>query len=173
MEDPLVHLEWAATNNPELAIFDAAGRVAILIFSITLTGPFLVRKWDPDMLDPTQSIAGCYWLPVAAPVAGTQPAANRQSYNVMFGPAIKNANGTYHYKSSVVQTEGPSHPLQARTALLTVTEGGMLRMFWQNNNRTNEETTLELEGVGSADQVVTHAAFASEKSASILILDSA
>jgi mediator of RNA polymerase II transcription subunit 16 len=168
-EIPLVHLEWAITNNPELAIFDASGRVALLIFSTTITHPFLVRKWDTDIVDEMQSIAGAHWLPVApntqpAAAANSSNAGNRQSFNVVFGPAVKNPQGNYQYESSFVHAEGPNHPLQARTALLCVTMGGILKMFWMQLNNKMEETTLELESIRTADEIVTHAAFASEKS---------
>ncbi|CAH0049842.1 unnamed protein product [Clonostachys solani] len=175
LEDPLVHLEWAITNNPELAIFDASGRVALLIFSTTLTHPFLVRKWDTDIVDEMQSIAGAHWLPVApntqpATAANSSNAGNRQSFNVVFGPAVKNPQGNYQYESSFVHAEGPNHPLQARTALLCVTMGGILKMFWMQLNNKMEETTLELESIRTADEIVTHAAFASEKKYLILAL---
>jgi mediator of RNA polymerase II transcription subunit 16 len=173
-EFPLVHLEWAGTNNPELAIFDAGGRVALLIFSTTLTHPFVVRRWDADIVDELQSLAGCHWLPVAASNPNTSSAAGsagiRQSYNVMFGPATRNPNGSYHYESSFIHAEGPSHPLPARTALLTVSMGGTLKMLFMQMNNKLEETTLELESISTVNEIVTHAAFASEKKYLILAL---
>lgn len=166
-EYPLVHLEWANTNNPELAIIDSAGRVAMLLFSTTLTHPFTVRKWDLDPVDELQSLAGCFWLPVATSTPTTSsvaaPAGNRQSYNVLFGPATKNPNGSYHYESSFMHAEAPSHPLQARTALLTVSVSGVLKMIFMQLNNKLEEVSIELECISTGDETVTHAAFAAEK----------
>lgn len=174
LEYPLVHLEWANTNNPELAIVDAGGRVAILLFSTTLTHPFSVRKWDTDPIDELQSLAGCYWLPVAASTTSTSsvaaPAGNRQSYNVMFGPATKTPSGSYHYESSFMHAEAPNHPLQARTALLTVSVGGTLKMLFMQLNNKMEEVSMELECLSTADDIVTHAAFAAEKKYLVLAL---
>jgi mediator of RNA polymerase II transcription subunit 16 len=65
--NPLVHLEWAATNSPELAIFDSVGRVAIISFAISLNNAFPMRSWEPDPIDDLNAVAGCYWLPVAPP----------------------------------------------------------------------------------------------------------
>lgn len=62
---PLVHLEWGATNSPELAVVDSVGRVTIVSFSISLNHPFITRKWDADPVDDLNAIAGCYWLAVA------------------------------------------------------------------------------------------------------------
>ncbi|KAM0276145.1 hypothetical protein ACHAQH_007033 [Verticillium albo-atrum] len=63
---PIVHLAWAATSSNELAVIDAAGRVAILAFSVSLNRPFLTRKWDADHVDDLHAIAGCFWLPLAS-----------------------------------------------------------------------------------------------------------
>jgi len=64
---PIVHLAWAATPSPELAIIDALGRIMIVSFSISLNRPFSVRKWDSDPVDDLHSVVGCYWLPLAVP----------------------------------------------------------------------------------------------------------
>ncbi|KAF4123421.1 hypothetical protein GMORB2_6122 [Geosmithia morbida] len=164
-EDPLVHLEWSETNNPELAVFDSAGRLALLIFSNTLNQPFMVKRWDSEPVDDSQAVVGCYWLPANLSTTGMGDKATRQSYNVLFGPASKTERGNYHYTSSFVHAESPAHPQTGRSALLTVTTGGILKMVWMQVNNRPEETRLELESIGSADELITHAALASEKSA--------
>lgn len=40
---------------------------------------------------------------------------------------------------------------------------GMLKMFWSQNTNRMEETSLELESVNSTDELVTHAALASDR----------
>ena len=37
-------------------------------------------------------------------------------------------------------------------------------MYWSQNNNRLEETTMELESINSSDELITHAAFASDKS---------
>lgn len=81
----------------------------------------------------------------------------------MYGPANKHGN-TYTYESSFVHAVGPAHPNPSKSALFNVTANGTLKMFWAQNNNKVEETTLELESVHSSDDLVTRAAFASEKS---------
>lgn len=164
-EHPLVHLEFAETNNPELAVFDDSGRVALLIFSVSLNNPYVVKKWDADPVDGTHSIAGSYWLPVHVSTGPAGEKATRQSYNVLYGPAKKAERG-YHYESSFVHAETPGHPQPGRSALLTLTTSGVLTMFWMQVNNKLEETRLELDSMGNSDELVTHAAFASEKSMS-------
>ncbi|RFU79222.1 mediator of rna polymerase ii transcription subunit 16 [Trichoderma arundinaceum] len=152
---PLVHLEWGSTNLPELAIFDAVGRVVIVSFSLSLNHPFITRKYDTDSIDDANAVVGAHWLAVAPP--------NQQKpYNVMYGPATKNGNA-YQYESSFVHASGPSHPHSSKSALFCVTISGMLKMFWSQNNNRMEETTMELESVNSLDELVTHAALASDK----------
>ncbi|KAM5355943.1 hypothetical protein ACJ41O_002589 [Fusarium nematophilum] len=152
---PLVHLAWAGTSSPDLAIIDAVGRVCIVSFSISLNHPFLQRKWDTDPIDDVHAVVGAYWLSIAP--------SNQQAYNVMYGPATKQGNG-YTYESSFVPSGGPSHPNPAKSALVTITATGILRMIWSQTNNRIEETTIELESISSSDELITHAAFASEKS---------
>ncbi|KAF4984834.1 hypothetical protein FZEAL_62 [Fusarium zealandicum] len=158
---PIVHLVWAGTSSPDLAIIDAVGRVTIVSFSISLNHPFLQRKWDTDPVDDVHAVVGAYWLSIAP--------SNQQSYNVMYGPATKHGNG-YTYESSFVHAGGPSHPNPAKSALFTITTNGILRMIWSQSNNRIEETTMELESVSSSDEVITHASFASEKKHLLLAL---
>ncbi|KAM0225824.1 hypothetical protein ACHAQD_000783 [Fusarium lateritium] len=158
---PIVHLVWAGTSSPDLAVIDAVGRVIIVSFSITLNHPFVQRKWDTDPTDDMHTIVGTYWLNVAP--------ANQQSYNVMYGPATKHPNG-YMYESSFIHAGGPSHPNSAKSALLTITTHGVVRMFWSQNTNRIEETTMELESISASDELITHAAFASEKKYLLLAL---
>jgi mediator of RNA polymerase II transcription subunit 16, fungi type len=60
----IVHLDWASTNSPELAVIDSLGRVAILTFSITLNRPLSARKWDFDPVDDMYAVVGSFWLPL-------------------------------------------------------------------------------------------------------------
>ena len=60
--NPIVHLAWAATHNPELAVVDLSGRVAILSFSMSLNRPFPSRRWDVDQIDSLEAVVGSYWL---------------------------------------------------------------------------------------------------------------
>ncbi|KAH6997931.1 mediator complex, subunit Med16 [Ilyonectria sp. MPI-CAGE-AT-0026] len=158
---PIVHLAWAGTSVPDLAVIDAIGRVTILSCSISLNHPHLQRKWDSDSIDDMHGIMGAYWLSIAP--------SNQQSYNVMYGPANKHGNN-YAYESSFVHAAGPVHPNPSKSALFTVTSNGTLRMFWSQVNNRIEETTIELESVNSSDDQVTHATFASEKKFLILAL---
>lgn len=84
----------------------------------------------------------------------------------MHGPAKKHVNNSYIYETSFVHASGPTHPNPAKSALFNVSASGTLKMFWGQNNNRWEETPLELESVHSSDDLVTRAAFASERSKS-------
>lgn len=88
----------------------------------------------------------------------------------MYGPAVRKGH-MYQYESSFVHASGPSHPHSSKSALFCVTVSGMLKMFWSQNNNRMEETTMELESVNSLDELVTHAALASDRSKSLNMLD--
>ncbi|KAI8264906.1 hypothetical protein K4K56_005253 [Colletotrichum sp. SAR 10_98] len=150
---PIVHLAWASTASPELAVIDATGRVSILTYSINLNRPFATRKWDHEPCDDLHAVVGCYWLALAP---------QSKQYYVCHGPAVKDGN-QYRYESSFVHAYGPWHPNQSKSALLCVTANGNLKMFWAQNNNKIEETTLELESINSSDDLITHAALHSDK----------
>lgn len=87
----------------------------------------------------------------------------KKPFNIMYGPANKNGN-VYQYESSFVHAVGPTHPHPSKSALFCVTMTGMLKMYWSQNNNRMEETNMELESINTSDEMVTHAAFASDKS---------
>ncbi|KAI8282416.1 hypothetical protein K4K60_003596 [Colletotrichum sp. SAR11_57] len=160
---PIVHLAWASTASPELAVIDATGRVSILTYSINLNRPFATRKWDHEPCDDLHAVVGCYWLALAP---------QSKQYYVCHGPAVKDGN-QYRYESSFVHAYGPWHPNQSKSALLCVTANGDLKMFWAQNNNKIEETTLELESINSSDDLITHAALHSDKSSLWVVLATA
>jgi mediator of RNA polymerase II transcription subunit 16 len=61
---PIVHLAWAPTSVPELALIDAVGRISILHFNITLNRAYPYHKWSNDAPEDLNAVVGCYWLPL-------------------------------------------------------------------------------------------------------------
>lgn len=84
--------------------------------------------------------------------------------NPVYGPAIKSENNNnYNYETSSIPSNPPYHPFAGRSAFICVTTNGLLRLFWFSNSGGKiEETTLGLETVTSADDLVTHAAVCSD-----------
>ncbi|KAJ4164232.1 hypothetical protein LMH87_005915 [Akanthomyces muscarius] len=165
--NPLVHLEWSPTTAPDLAVFDSVGRASIINFPVSLNSPYANRKWDADAVDDMNAVVGCHWLPVA-PVP-------QKPFNVLYGPAVKPSkpNSLYQYENSFVHAMGPHHPHTAKSALFCVTMGGLLKMYWSQNNGKMEETTMELESICSSDELVTHASLATDKKYLIIVLTTA
>ncbi|KAI2466218.1 RNA polymerase II mediator complex subunit Sin4 [Annulohypoxylon bovei var. microspora] len=161
---PLVHLSWGPSNS-ELAIIDAAGRVLILSFNANLNRPTLSRRWDSDSIDDAQAIVGTYWLqnlPASSP--RTPP------YTPSYSPAVRNGTGNnYHLQMFPVISTGPWHPHHNKSTLISITTSGILKMFWGQNNGKVEETTLELENVTTADDLITHAAICSDRTKTLMI----
>ncbi|KAI1337449.1 RNA polymerase II mediator complex subunit Sin4 [Xylariaceae sp. FL0016] len=157
---PIVHLTWSPANS-DLAVIDIVGRVTILNFNNELNRPMLHRSWDGDPVDDLHSVVGTYWL-------NPLPAGSR--YNPIYGPAVKPDKGTeYKFDTSGMPSLGPSHPHPNKSALLCVTTNGLVKMFWAQNTGKVEESTLELDSVTSADDLVTHAAICSDKTNCIFI----
>lgn len=155
---PLVHLSWSPAS-PELAVIDAVGRVLIISFSANLNRPSPSRRWDGDSIDDLQAVVGTYWLP-------SHHTANPRSppYTPSYGPAVKSGNGNnYSYQITPIFNNGPLHPQNNRSAFICITTTGVLKMFWGQNNGKIEETTVELENVTLADDLITHAAVCSDR----------
>jgi mediator of RNA polymerase II transcription subunit 16, fungi type len=153
---PIAHLAWAATSNPELAVIDTAGRVSIWNFNQNLNRPSQVRSWDSDSIEDVNAVVGCYWLPLCP---------QSKQYNLLHGPAIREGN-VYRYDSTYVHAFGPYHPNPSKSALLCITANGRLKLFFYQNNGRVLETSIELDGISTADETITHAALCSEKSGS-------
>lgn len=153
-QNPLVHLSWSATSNPELAVIDAVGRVVLFTFSIALNRPYFFRKWDSDPLDDLNAVVGCYWL-------GLHPPG--RPFNVLHGPAVRD-NTRYKYENSFIHSFGPFHPNPSKTALVCVTANGQAKLFFSQNNNRIEETSLDIERISNSDDMITHASICSDKS---------
>ncbi|KAI1504605.1 RNA polymerase II mediator complex subunit Sin4 [Biscogniauxia marginata] len=157
---PIVHLSWSPANS-ELAVVDAVGRVFLMSFNADLNRPSPIRKWDGDPIDDLHSVVGTYWL--------NQIPSNTR-FHPIYAPAVKSGKGTeYIFEPSGLPSMGPSHPNPNKSALVCITTNGLLKMFWSQNNNKIEETTLGLESVTSADDLITHAAVCSDKTKSIFI----
>ncbi|KAI0021221.1 RNA polymerase II mediator complex subunit Sin4 [Xylariomycetidae sp. FL0641] len=158
---PLVHLSWSPAN-AELAVIDSVGRVFILNFNGDLNRPLVSRRWDSDAVDDLHSVVGTYWL--------NPLPTNNSRFTPVYGPAVKNGNGTeYVFETSGIPTMGPSHPNHKMSAFICITTNGLLKMFWMQSSGKYEESTLELESVTSADDLITHAAVCSDKTKTIYI----
>ncbi|KAK3498175.1 mediator complex, subunit Med16 [Neurospora crassa] len=169
---PIVHLAWStATPTPELAVVDAVGRITILSLTIHLNRPFITRKWDADPVDDLHAVVGCYWLPLLNP----------RQLSVMYGPAVwvqpedakTPGDGLYKYESSYTKPTGPNHPNTNKSALVSITTNGLLRLMFQNSNTRLEETAIELESITSSDDLITHAALCNDKNALLIALATA
>ncbi|PHH76275.1 hypothetical protein CDD82_4064 [Ophiocordyceps australis] len=158
----IVHVEWASTSSPELAIIDSRGHVAIASFPIALNQLFVARNWSPDQPDDCNPIVGCYWLPVAPP-------HQQKPYHVIYGPARKHP-AAFMYETSFVHAAGPSHPHASKSALFCITMNGWLKMFWSQNTQKTEETAMELDSVNCTADLITHAALTSDKKAILIAL---
>ncbi|KAK9777004.1 putative Mediator of RNA polymerase II transcription subunit 16 [Seiridium cardinale] len=153
---PIVHLSWAPTQTSDLAIIDTVGRVSVVNFPTNVNRPATLRKWDADSTDDLNAVVGTYWL-------NTLPTHRNQKANPLHAPAVKEGNGNgYNYETALHVSNAPFHPNPSRSALFCVTTNGALKMFWTQNNNKIMETSLELESIASSDDLVTHAAMASD-----------
>jgi len=167
---PIVHLAWGGTSIiSDLAVIDAAGRIAVVEFSSLLNYGSLVRRWDSEQGDDTHSIVGCLWLPV-------QNVTSRP-FTCVYGPAVRvpadnsnNSNsststGNHFYQhSSSALPAGLTFPSTGRSGLVTVTSHGLVQLMW-NSGRTlqPEKVSAEIGGTFQPGDYITHAAITIDK----------
>lgn len=135
-------------------MLDGVGRLSLLSFPHALNKAHLSRKWDPDPVDDLNAVVGCHWLNLIPP--------SRQ-FNVLHGPAVKD-NNKYRYETSFVHSFGPYHPNATKSSLLCVTTNGQLKLFYSQNTGRIEDTTTDIERIGSTDDMITHASICTDKS---------
>jgi len=159
---PITHLTWSPTNTAsELAVIDSVGRTSIFNFSTNLNRPSRVRGWDTDPVDDLHAVVGTYWLNLMP--------THASKVHPLYSLATK-AGDKYNYEPSFVPISGPYHPNPSRSALITVTTRGLLKMFWYQANGRLEETKIDLESVTSADDLITHASICSDMKRAVLFV---
>lgn len=84
---PLKHLSWGP-NGSDIAVIDAAGRVAILSVFSTLNKPTLSRLGQGDPSDDLHAVVGSYWLntgtlPPNRPVRLETPYGRREANSTL------------------------------------------------------------------------------------------
>lgn len=58
----------------------------------------------------------------------------------------------------------------AKSALFCVTMGGLLKMYYHQNDGKMEDKTIDLESICSSDELVTHASLATDKSELVCLI---
>lgn len=90
------------------------------------------------------------------------PVSNPVQLNVVYGPATRETD-KYTYTNTVMQNYGPWHPNPQKSALVCVTENGLLKLFFSQNSNQVQEVHIEMESITSSDDLITHAAICSER----------
>jgi mediator of RNA polymerase II transcription subunit 16 len=77
--------------------------------------------------------------------------------------AAKTDNG-YRYEMGQLIAFGPCHPNPQKSALVSITTNGILRLLWPQGDQKWYESTSEIESVVSSDDMITHASICADRS---------
>jgi mediator of RNA polymerase II transcription subunit 16, fungi type len=148
-----IHLCWSGTGT-DLAIFDTKGRITIVgMFTASAVNRFQDLGYiNPDQGDDLRPAVGAFWLP-----SSDRPV-----------PAVTQFSKQDDQWITSVSSRKPLGPSWPR-ALLLVTRLGDLRLIYMKLDRTWSDTLAKLSSPSSAQDLLTHAAFACTFDGSVLL----
>jgi mediator of RNA polymerase II transcription subunit 16 len=79
----------------------------------------------------------------------------------MYFPAVK-TEGQFQYGGTNHKPFGPFHPIPGKSALVTVTVNGVLRLVYQLFDPRWGHVQAEIDNIMSSDHLITHASFCSD-----------
>lgn len=102
-----------------------------------------------------------YFLALRIPeLMASQPVMHKMAMKTEFG---------YRYDMTQAIAFGPCHPNPAKSALISITTNGVLRLLWPQGDGKWYESTSEIESVVSSDDTITHASICADKSCSPIL----
>ncbi|KAF2238203.1 hypothetical protein EV356DRAFT_440443 [Viridothelium virens] len=155
----LVHLSWN-NSGTILAVLDACGRIALYANSGAFGRMQLLRNSEQDDEDDSGRIVACYWLPM--------PIMKGTALTVRSATRLTDTN-SWSFQTDFERTPGPSHPAETKSALICLTMSGKLR-FLYDAGQSWAERTLDLGIAKTCDDFLTHASFAPDRDAKLLLV---
>ncbi|KAI9671992.1 MAG: mediator complex subunit [Trizodia sp. TS-e1964] len=150
----LVHLCWNHSGS-DLAVVDSYGRISLFSVVIAINRLAETRQFLNDPEDDLSAVVGMCWL-------------NGERQFPIYRPAFRR-DGNYQYSASNAKPYGPYHPLPGKSALISLSRGGNLRLLFQQPDMKWGEVGTELESVGSSDDLFTHASFSPDQDNTLLL----
>lgn len=138
--NPIVHLAWSETDKPHLAVIDYHGRVDIFSVGPALNSHALRRARESDNVCDYGGVVACHWL---------QPASRQK----LFHTAAVKVDDQYRFEKSHFIFSGPFHPHPRKSALICITEAGVLKMFWMRNDHSFGLVTHQPAGIEKLSSV--------------------
>ena len=145
----LVHISWSPSGT-ELAVVDIYGRLSILTIYIVINRLTPIKAWNADPEDHANSLVGLTWLN-----------SKRQLGTQFHQPGIKE-DGRWTYSFTPYNVIGPFNP-SGKTALVTITRSGSLRLAFQGPDGQWHDVRHEIDGVSTSLDFLTHASMCPDK----------
>jgi mediator of RNA polymerase II transcription subunit 16, fungi type len=89
--------------------------------------------------------------------------ADMYSKTVVHSLAIKQEK-EYRYEMTQTFSSGPCHPNPQKSALICLTTNGVIKLLWPQGDGKWHESTKEIEGVVSSNDLITHASICADRS---------
>ncbi|KAF2667544.1 hypothetical protein BT63DRAFT_294707 [Microthyrium microscopicum] len=154
----IVHIAWSPLGG-DLAIVDDAGQICIYR-SFQVLGQMRLQPQKSLVIEHDfRSIVGFHWF-------GVFP--HSRSTGVCWSATRTGANWQYDTKHSVGPV-GPCNPIKSGNAFLSLSRGGVLKLFFALQDGTYSVQSCTLDGAPHIADAISHAAFAPDSDNSLMV----
>jgi mediator of RNA polymerase II transcription subunit 16 len=161
----LSHLSWSHLGN-DLAVIDEAGRVMIFSCIMALDRMHFERTEIAHPESEVDAVVGMHWLAIlpygqkVGPVPSLEEGYTDIRQTQIAWSASRNEN-KWNWNIQHHAFKDAHHPVEGKASLIYLKKYGELKLRFQQNDSTWQETSVQLGPMVSTRESFTHAAFAS------------
>lgn len=154
---PFVHLSWSHLGN-DLAVMDEAGRVLIFTCAMALDRMQFMRAELAHPESEVDSVVGMHWLAILP---------YEQKNHIAWSATREGSKWKWNIKSHMFHNA--HHPVEGKASLIYLKRHGELKLRFQQNDSSWQESSTQLGPMISTKEPFTHAAFASNNDNTLLL----
>ncbi|KAL6704016.1 Mediator of RNA polymerase II transcription subunit 16 [Coniothyrium glycines] len=152
-----VHLSWSHLGN-DLAVMDEAGRVLIFTCAMALDRMQFMRVELAHPESEVDAVAGLHWLAILP---------YEQKNHIAWSATRDGSKWKWNIRSHMFQDA--HHPVDGKASMIYLKRHGELKLRFQQNDSSWQESSTQLGPMVSTKELFTHAAFASNNDNTLLL----
>ncbi|KAL5118285.1 Mediator of RNA polymerase II transcription subunit 16 [Pleosporales sp. CAS-2024a] len=156
---PCVHISWSHLGN-DLAVMDAAGRVMVFSCAMALDRMHFIRAELAHPEAEVDAVVGMHWLAIHPYEAKN---------HIAWATSRTGESNRWQWRVKSHVFNHAFHPVDGKAALIYLKRHGELKLRFQQNDSSWQEVSASLGPMLSTRELFTHAAFASNGDATLLL----